>query len=343
MKVIFFLVAFFGIRALCCEDVRLDRDPNILGHVPAWDQGDNGTCWAFTATQLIDGYRFSHGDTDYQHLTSPLMVAAAGVANNAGNYSWGNQIKAIDMVREKGSCNAKWVSDHLGIKKSSDLISNLETIYDLTEPAIIHKEGNNNGKTTDFVDFADAETSRKAKKAAAEKTSLYLSEIGIEDKIAPGTGAILKALEKNRVSYVHEILNFICKETKPLTNLPHPDYTARNPDSNNKLAEKEFRQMIDQNLRAKKLTAPTFCYTAVMHKDVHLITKDEVKCNDESTHIAVVVGSRRNSSQQCEYLVRDSFCSAYEKRTKRKIFSKGQHWMNADRLLKNTMARTYFP
>lgn len=345
-------------HALACEDIRLDKDPSVLGRVPAWDQGKNGTCWAFSATQLIDAWRFSTGDKDFKHLTSPLMVAVDGVGNDAGTYEWGNVVKAAKTVREKGSCNAKWVSDHLGIEKANQVIENLEAIHSLTKPVVrmsdsidlmIKNPSFSSNKMKDDVlkglpkfEISPGESSR-SKAEAAEKCSQYLTQIGVEDKIAPGVGAIQAALEQDRVGFTKEILSFICKDTKPMRHLPDLQYTFppdSEPQSTNRNAQ--IQRLLDEKLKSKKPTAINFCYSGVINKvsEVHPIRG--ARCDDNSDHYAVIVGSSKKAFGKCEYLVRDSYCSQYEKKTRKKVCKDGQHWMTAEQLMKNTMGLIHF-
>ena len=38
-------------------------------------------CYAFSVATLIDQYRFSHGDKDFQHITSPLLLTLKTIEN----------------------------------------------------------------------------------------------------------------------------------------------------------------------------------------------------------------------------------------------------------------------
>jgi hypothetical protein len=181
------------------------------------------------------------------------------------------------------------------------------------------------------------EESRKSRIAAAEKCSLYLSQIGIESKIAPGVGAIQTALEQDRVGFTKEILSFICKDTKSMSHLPDLQYTfpaANEPQSPKR--NQPLQKLLDEKLKSKKPTAVNFCYTAVLNQKSEVHPIDGARCDDNSDHYAVIVGSQRSALGKCEYLVRDSYCSEYEKKSGKKICKDGQHWMTADQLMKNT-------
>src|ERR1044071_3217904 len=47
-----------------CPTVRLDQQPNGISRVPIHDQGGTGICFAYSASELIDSWRFSHPRSD---------------------------------------------------------------------------------------------------------------------------------------------------------------------------------------------------------------------------------------------------------------------------------------
>jgi hypothetical protein len=71
-------------RADECPSLRLDGPGGSMENVPVRDQGDERICYAMTAAEMADAYRFSHkppkGDTHFDHQTSGFQVAALGTA-----------------------------------------------------------------------------------------------------------------------------------------------------------------------------------------------------------------------------------------------------------------------
>src|SRR5262245_48903601 len=57
-----------------CSYVDL-ADYGPMKRIPVANQDGLKVCSAFAAAQTIDAYRFSHGEKNYEHLTSPLKIA----------------------------------------------------------------------------------------------------------------------------------------------------------------------------------------------------------------------------------------------------------------------------
>src|SRR5688500_12242896 len=58
-----------------CSQIRLDSKGGSMEHVRVRDQGSIGNCYSHVAEQMVDAYRFSEGDRDYEHVTSGLEVS----------------------------------------------------------------------------------------------------------------------------------------------------------------------------------------------------------------------------------------------------------------------------
>ena len=83
-----------------CAPFRLDDPGKSMEHMPILDQDAVGYCGSYSATQLADAWRFSHGDTNYSHITSPLLI---GLSQN-GDDSTGVQIEeAINALHHTPS------------------------------------------------------------------------------------------------------------------------------------------------------------------------------------------------------------------------------------------------
>ena len=110
-----------------CTDIRLDLPGQSMEHVPPSYQGDLGLCYAYTAAQLVDAWRFSHDDHDYSHLTSALEVAvglaqqekkdsvlkmsARGEHDIQFSFEMDDPIRAVGYLLKNGSCDKKIIPD----------------------------------------------------------------------------------------------------------------------------------------------------------------------------------------------------------------------------------------
>lgn len=101
-----------------------------MEHVPVRDQGALGICFAYSGSDLIDAYRFSHGEKDYSKLTSPLACAVETSAkihrkvkmtSDGPEYPFenGDACPLINKLRPEGSCDLKAMNHALGADEDS--------------------------------------------------------------------------------------------------------------------------------------------------------------------------------------------------------------------------------
>ncbi len=116
------LSTHFGLPAFArqsCEKVRLDVGTASVSRLPVLDQGQEGLCYAYTATQLIDAWRFSHGDNKIDYLTSPVY----GGALYARDFKKAEEIG--DIHREIEQLNCESISSINGPNKCTEKLINL--------------------------------------------------------------------------------------------------------------------------------------------------------------------------------------------------------------------------
>ena len=96
-----FAISGFGgfASAASPQNVRLDQD-GAMAHVLEQDQGAFPTCWSTVAAEMIDAWRFSHGDARTGLHTSPLKFADdVWHLNRRPSYTGGDACKAINQMR----------------------------------------------------------------------------------------------------------------------------------------------------------------------------------------------------------------------------------------------------
>ncbi len=168
---------------------------------------------------------------------------------------------------------------------------------------------------------------------------------------------LLEFISKSRVYFMEAILENICKDRIKFKSLPDPvkvdglklyrtGYQLPSETERIDLLRKTIQSKISEN----KPVAIEFCNETVTssgHKGMYNEFGEWV-CENNGQHAAVIVGSKKNVLGQCSYLVRDSFCSQYQKPKKSGQMNRsigvcrdGQYWISSDRLLKNTRAAIY--
>jgi hypothetical protein len=87
--------------------IRLDDEGKPFSVIPPRDQSSLGTCYAHAAANLVDAYRFSHGDYRTDFFTSPEAAAITSAARSfhLSTLDGGFATDVINTLRETGSCS----------------------------------------------------------------------------------------------------------------------------------------------------------------------------------------------------------------------------------------------
>ena len=305
------IILLFGLFNLSfaddCSDMRLDKNGGPLEKIPIMDQGGTNLCYAYSAAQMIDAYRFSHGDNNYKHLTSPLGVAITYKSNdeNSNDLDFGRHTGAINQTIRAGSCSLK----SLPIEYRDLPIE--EMLYMITTELENFENENAKDLYCDLKYYGIKIDSIKGLKEIANNKKFYLE-------------LFKKTCETRRIDIpratmkAHQLPS-ISKRESVLTSLLLNRLNRTNPQP--------VGIMYCTNIRTNKKTF------GISNSNI----VDKEKCGD--LHASIVIGKRINKKNgKCEFLVRDSFgtsCHPYDWPCEN-----GQFWVEASALTRN-IAQTH--
>lgn len=265
-------------------------------------------CYAFSVATLIDQYRFSHGDKDFEHTTSPLLLAMRTVENfNAlgSTFSGGKVEHAISAARQFGSCSAKIISDKLGPYSLDTLLKNLQIFYQRS------------------FEMKDTKT------RAAQKIYQFLKNAGLKTEDLPSPDEIEEDLILGQDEFITKILLNFCSDNKMLDNLPALKLLFQP-----QVGPVQILDRMNNLLTAKTPFGINFCSNVVTDSSSQGgFHEDQWYCKDHLNHSAVVVGRKRRNGQ-CQFLIQDTGCIGYAK--KGFACQDHQYWLGASLLLTNT-------
>ncbi len=305
--ILLFLFSFTGFALPSSSEVAsLCSEVNLSTLRPRWSQGTTHMCYAFSVATLIDQYRFSHGDKDFAHSTSPLLLALRTIENfsDVGSSFVGGKVEhAVSAARQFGSCSAKIISDKLGPYSIDVLLKNLQIFYQrsLKDP----------------------------KTKVAEKVYQFLKNSGLKLDELPVASEIEKDLLLSQDEFITKILLSFCTDIKSLDNLPALKLLFQP-----QVGSIQILDRIHNLLSAKITLGINFCSNVVTNPTYKGGLKDnQWHCQDQLNHSAVVVG-RKMVNGQCQFLIQDTGCKGYEK--KGFACQQDQYWLEASQLLDNT-------
>lgn len=307
--VLLFFIGFPGVASISGpESVSDCSEVNLSTLRPRWSQGTTHMCYAFSVATLIDQYRFSHGDKDFEHTTSPLLLAMRTVENfNAlgSTFSGGKVEHAISTARQFGSCSAKIISDKLGPYSLDTLLKNLQIFYQRS------------------FQMKDTKT------RAAKKIYQFLKNAGLKTEDLPSADEIEEDLILSQDEFITKILLTFCTDNKMLDNLPALKLLFQP-----QVGPAQILDRMNNLLLAKTPFGINFCSNVVTDSSYQgSFNGDQWYCKDQLNHSAVVVGRKRRNGQ-CQFLIQDTGCTGYAK--KGFACQDNQYWLDASQLLTNT-------
>ena len=304
-----------------------------MENLPVLDQGTAGICYAYTAAQMIDAYRFAHGDKRKGHLTSPLQMAALYKArypnsteelskrDDVDALSGGVPITSVSEALLYGSCSKKR-SDELQNSSNLDLkIARLIALY----------------KAKDYPN----ETIDKI-------ANSVLCEFDIETKAEPKMTSLLKSIKnalelKSEQDFIYELMNTMCSqpykiEIKPPAKIVSHLYSDSHTTGGNTEAVLKFlRNAFNSN--PKTPAAISYCSNILRDKNYTggiASSYFQTKLVCKRRHGSIVIGRRLNSkTNTCQYLVQNTWgssCNPYPDHD----CENGSVWIDEKQLTENT-------
>jgi hypothetical protein len=313
-----------------CKYVRLDLPGKSMEHVALREQW-SGDCYAETAVELFDAYRFSHGETSFDRQTEGPFSAAElqdEKFHNSGSLDYGNINSVLQMFKEKGACaiDHDWsISNVKGQNISAkQVLAELENIARFSRE---HQGLWDQKTTSSYLRLINGE------QFCAEKEGW--------SNLLPDLQALgIAARQDQEVLLVLDTYKKICASSwiKPtLSPVYHNVFSWRDPSFSKK-------QQIDESLNSTNPQPVGIGF------DSKVIADGKRFSFKQEDHAAAIIGRRRGKQGQCQYLVRLSsgdLCGDKEIAGQDDISSDwscygGNVWIDSDSLMKATRAMDYF-
>ncbi|MGZ6359119.1 MAG: hypothetical protein ACXWP1_08205, partial [Bdellovibrionota bacterium] len=309
--------------------VRVDGSGGPMEHVSVRDQDDISDCFAASGVQLVDAWRFSHGDTNYAFQGSALLAGAeANRLSGALELSKGGLIEnVLKVIQAGGICNKNVVLDSLSASDQAKII------------AILKKWRNFSARRG----AAAWDQDRVIDANAADFNTVYSLVCAAHDPSVmpsfPDLRQILDSVDSPRL--ISSILRVPCDDPK---NMLHPVVPS--------LQQEEVGEweLADITARLKALlpsadaqpVSVSLCSNVLYkNRDYDGVLQDGGNAADCEHHQALVTG-RRALGRRTQFLLRNSWgtdCGAA-----RKLWScdgTGNVWIDADALSANVYEISY--
>lgn len=328
-----------------CKPVRLDGPGQSMEKMPIQDQKDFAFCYAVTAAQMIDAYRFSHGDKNTQHLTSPVALAVNLSTFDEMDYARNSEV----MFQLKGDQKATY-QNYLNIvhgEKAGRLVRPVES-------ATNYFDGGDLGSTFDFnrerysrkIKSCDQAVFDKALKDSTDFKKLVNLWRGSssESPFADSREQVCTAESQKQADFVKAI-----KVASIETNLPDfmTRFTAKACENNSlkidipaqtkitfaedKDAYRKLHALFD--LSQPQPVGLGYCANIYYQKPNYF-----GHCGG---HASVIIGRRRGPSGKCEFLIRNSWSEKCVSDVfKGENCEKGQYWVDDSTILNNSESMT---
>lgn len=293
-----------------CGYVRMDDPGGSMENVHPRDQGPYGICYAETATQLADAWRFTHGDTDYGRQTA-VMSAAIGLADmNAGKdpFNGGWSCNVVDFLRQDGGHDDFKVKECIvrADKNDPNAVDRLGSIYDSYIKELSAKIAENGGNPVSST------TVQNLRNAFAEvvRQDPGLGAGSLPSKVLPDFFGY------KRERFIAAIGSYDCFNKDPARPL---DLPACVKDIDPHRAASDYRAIVDQRLAlpAAQPVEISYCATLLqqgpsypgVNRDPAAASRCAPQANGKpgGSHSSLIIGRRTAADGTCQYLVRNSW------------------------------------
>jgi hypothetical protein len=293
-----------------------------MAKMPILSQGDIGNCYAATAAQMIDAYRFSHGDKNTNLHTSPIALAI-----RAKNY----QETVFELNIEAKTKVGLSLQDADSITGALDparfLRTDINTEYldggHLSDVFIQSERENGeirvcDKKTVEGIlnDQQDLRNILQMWNDSKNNMSQYAQSIQLCAFRSHDYVQTMKAIQGSTVktnlpTFLQTLVDTACAKTSLNTKIP-------------KLASLSFMQLHTVlNRENPQPVAVSYCANFMRE---HLKNK---KC---AGHASVIVGRRKTAEGKCEILIRNSWGESCKRYPKPENCENGQYWVDEDTL-----------
>ena len=345
----FFLFSCFGSEAFpdSCGEVRMDKAGGSMSNIPVMDQDGLGICYAYVATQMIDAYRFSHGDTDYNHITSPLVMSIQMKADDTSDdesLDLGLPQAMLNFARNASSCSHYEVIKKWGGTYNKYVVDNILAFYDNYWARKKEHLKKLRKKTSELFDsnfqsasdhkFDEFQKIEDDKKRTANEVYCYLVDscykgpsisLFLPKGFVPSIEAIEKFLDEDKFSFLNGLIQKTCEKHSKKINIP--DYEVMLPSviigDNLEEGEKAIKQDIHKRLNSKnpQPIGMGFCsssltqsnYVGVLSRNITKaalsfgLLEKYPKIKDDCNLHGSIIIGRKEIAGKCHFLVRNTW------------------------------------
>ncbi len=329
-----------------CQPVRLDDPDKSMSRVLQRDQGRYGTCYAQTAVQMYDAWRFSHGDKNKDFHTSGLMAAVMNVESS------NEASRRVCINNKRNDCDVKYRTDIDGAYRSCNILNTIQSEGACSETTVLNYFDGHPEFTETYKLFNNAVFRKKMMRATGAVTldrnfkeflKTDACDIFAKEGLRLDRQDIQLLVESMEKGDVIDILSVFRRATCVGKNLKYSFYSKSYyrcyPDSAKDvkpLAVEIHRLLAQENAQPIGID---FCANLLdrgrrYRGDMYGRTRDE---NDCGMHAALIIGQRRNPrTDRCEFLIRNSwgvdaqYSSDWEK-------SNGNVWVDGNDLINNSV------
>lgn len=313
-----------------CTPSRLDDPGESMDQMPILDQDSVGYCWAYTGTQMVDAWRFSHG-ANKKHLTSPLPIAldhTNGATNPDGSY-----IRSISPMRKIGSCDHNFVMEQiLSGQSPKDFRSKIYKYFEENRKLDWERKTIERIKNY-FSPYSPVENQilcefRNSPPHNMKELSAELKKILYEANFADGMN-LSKLMMIACKGHIEDLSSIPDIKSKNTLNANFADHWT--PETRGV----SFENAINNLLNKSPMQPVGIEYCAnIFSRDRYFtgIERNHRNIKQCYPHASIVIGRRKGPDGQCQFLVRNSWgkdwCpnSKYAECDERQ---KGQAWVDA--------------
>lgn len=306
------------------NELRLDRakadgTPGSMMFVEMKDQGYFGMCFAETAAQMIDAYRFSVlADKNHMTKASVMGLAISGqVLNSRTPLFGGKAVEMIDHVRSMGYQSEMQISKCAIKITDVKEVTTLMKIYDVYNAKLSKKikELKDSGVVSVGTNVSYQDLHSQENLRVSKIITQYLGSKGKPFYAIPPVDVISELLDSNEFTYYWGIMNYACVQSVPRIKIKLPRVYTKEVYTE---SFDDFMKFIKLKFKDETSLPVGISYCSSILRDGNSFQGKDMKqfgrCLADKngrpggSHASVLIGVRKNPKNgETDLLVRNSW------------------------------------
>lgn len=296
-----------------CAEIRLDAPGGSMEHIQGRSQAF-GTCYAESAVELFDAWRFSHGEDNHQDQSSAVELALrySDKFELDGFEQGGTLERSLKLLGEIGSCSEAMIDSKIKNLTSKQYVKLVAELQRMHRDRYNERRLRNVPPASRMDGYAVlAEQQRRSMDYMQFQVENYLllEELQKLSEMAEETSP---SITQKKAKLFEQTAAFHCEDYERMISPAAFDVETQGDGRRRLPFKKQLRDAIDLNFSQPLVTAQpvaiSYCGRLLVDGRKFIATNPRTSSNECGNHGSVIMGRRLDATTgRCEYLILNSW------------------------------------